>query len=103
MCDPNNFTCPHENFVTSGLRTRNRIQQNVGVGEAHPKSYDPGGQPTGFEDPCRTLRPSMHLLWTRSSMFSEMAVLAALHAKRARCIAQYTICAILHMQDAQMH
>ncbi len=33
MCDPNNFTCPHENFVTSGLPTRNRIQQNVGVGE----------------------------------------------------------------------
>ncbi len=23
--------------------------------EAHPKIHDPGGQPTGFEDPCRTL------------------------------------------------
>ena len=25
------------------------------MGEAHPKIHDPGGQPTGFEDPCRTL------------------------------------------------
>jgi len=49
------ITCPHRNFVTSGLPTQNRIQQNFGVGEAHPKNHDPGGQPTGFEDPCRTL------------------------------------------------
>ena len=35
-------TCPHRNFVTSGLPMQNRIQ-------------NPGGQPTGFEDPCRTV------------------------------------------------
>ncbi len=49
------ITCPHKIFVTSGLPTQNRIQQNFGVGEAHPKIHDPGGEPTGFEDPCRTL------------------------------------------------
>ncbi len=49
------ITCPHSHFMTSGLSTQNRIQQNYGAGEAHPKIDDPGGQPTGFEDPCRTL------------------------------------------------
>ncbi len=49
--------CPHQKIVTSGLPTQNRIQQNFGVGFAHPKIHDPGGQPTGFEDPCRTLEP----------------------------------------------
>ncbi len=50
------ITCPHSNFMTSGLPTRNRIQQNFGVGEATPRT---GAtkilRPTGFEDPCRTL------------------------------------------------
>ena len=59
MCDPNlvfkQLHLPAQRFVTSGLPTQNRIQQNFGEGEAHPKIYDPGGQPTGFEDPCRTL------------------------------------------------
>ncbi len=44
----NKITCPH-NIVTCGLPTQNRIQQNFGVGEALV------GQPTGVDDPCRTL------------------------------------------------
>ncbi len=32
------ITCPHKNFVTSGLPMQNRIQQNFGVVEAHPTS-----------------------------------------------------------------
>ena len=38
-----------------GCPRKTRIQQKFGGGFAHPKIYDPGGQPTGFEDPCRTL------------------------------------------------
>ncbi len=29
MCDPNNFTCPHRSFVTSGLPTKNPPQKWV--------------------------------------------------------------------------
>jgi len=43
-----NTTCPHRNFVTSVLPTQNRIQQNL---PPHPNIHDPGGQPTGFDDP----------------------------------------------------
>ena len=49
------ITCPHRTILLSGLPTQNRIQQNFGVGEAHPKIHGPGGHTTGFEDPCRTL------------------------------------------------
>ena len=49
LCDPKKLTCPHRIFLLSGLPTQNRIQQVV------PKIHDPGGQPTGFEDPCRIL------------------------------------------------
>ena len=49
---PKKITCPHRKVLLSGLPS---IQQNFGVGEIDPKIHDPGGQPTGFEDPCRTL------------------------------------------------
>ena len=49
MCDPKT----NHLFVTSGLPTQSRIQQNFRV--THPKIHDPGGQTTGFEDPCQTL------------------------------------------------
>ena len=49
------ITCRHRKIFLSGLPTQNRIQQNFGVDEAHPKIHGPGGHTTDFEDPCRTL------------------------------------------------
>ncbi len=65
----NNFTCPHRNFVTSGLPTQNRIQQNLWLRPPH-KIHDPGGQPTGFEDPCRTLLTSLKVIFFLGPHFS---------------------------------
>ncbi len=53
-----------------GCPRKTRIQQNFGVGVAHPKIHDPGGQPTGFEDPCRTLLTSLKVIFFLGPQFS---------------------------------
>ena len=50
MCDPNKIHLPAQKFCDKWAAHANRHP-----GEAHPKIHDPGGHPTGFEGPCRTL------------------------------------------------
>ncbi len=55
MCDPKESLARTENLGQVGCP---RKSASSGIkGFAHPQTQDSGGQPTGFEGPCRTLVP----------------------------------------------